>query len=254
VYSEQGYGDTIQFIRYVPMLVERGAKVILETHKSLVELFVGLKYLDDVIIRNPEPIRADFQIPIMSLPHRFSTTLNQIPADIPYLPILSTIDIDFCSESQPLIGIAWAGNPQHRHSWAANRSLNIALLEPIFEISGITWVSVQMDDRYDEVVMMGRKNLIKDMREHVENFADTAAVIEKLDLVISVDTAVAHLAGAIGKPVWNLLSFAADWRWLLDRDDSPWYPTMRLFRQTTPGDWESVVHEVSELLISKKFK
>ena len=111
-----------------------------------------------------------------------------------------------------------------------------------------------MDDRYNEVVMTGRKNLIKDMREHVKNFADTAAVIEKLDLVISVDTAVAHLAGAIGKPVWNLLSFAADWRWLLDRDDSPWYPTMRLFRQTTPGDWESVVHEVSELLISKKFK
>ena len=125
---------------------------------------------------------------------------------------------------------------------------NNPYLSKIFEISGITWVSVQMDDRYDEVVMMGRKNLIKDMREHVENFADTAAVIEKLDLVITVDTAVAHLAGAIGKPVWNLLSFAADWRWLLDRDDSPWYPTMRLFRQTTPGDWESVIRDLIELL------
>jgi ADP-heptose:LPS heptosyltransferase len=105
-----------------------------------------------------------------------------------------------------------------------------------------------MDDRYNEIALIGKKNILYDMRDKVANFADTAAVIDKLDLVITVDTAVAHLAGAIGKPVWTLLSFAADWRWLIDREDSPWYPTMKLFRQKTPGDWKGVIANVRDAL------
>ena len=119
-----------------------------------------------------------------------------------------------------------------------------------FDIPDISWVSLQVDQRHNEVANIHKK--VHDMRDQIKDFADTATVISRLDLVITVDTAVAHLAGALGTPVWNLLSFAADWRWLLDRDDCPWYPTMKLFRQKAPGDWKSVISSVRQALYSKK--
>jgi hypothetical protein len=250
--SEQGYGDTIQFSRYASMLSDRGAKVILETHKPLARLFEVMDELDQVIVRGAKPIHADFQVPIMSLPHRFGTTLDTIPAEVPYLQSLSVPIFDITSKTQTVIGIAWAGNPKHKNSWAANRSLEITSLNPLFDIPDIFWVSLQVDERHIEAASVHKKEILYDTRDQIEDFADTAAVISGLDLIITVDTAVAHLAGALGKPVWVLLSFAADWRWLLDRDDSPWYPTMKLFRQKAPGDWKSVISSVREALYSKK--
>ena len=250
--SEQGYGDTIQFSRYASMLSERGAKVLLETHKPLARLFEVMDGLDEVIVRGAKPIHADFQVPVMSLPHRFGTTLDTIPAEVPYLQVSSDPVFDFSSKSQTVIGIAWAGNPKHKNSWAANRSLEITSLNPLFDIPDISWVSLQVDQRHNEVANIHKNKNLYDMRDQIEDFADTATVIAGLDLVITVDTAVAHLAGALGKPVWILLSFAADWRWLLDRDDCPWYPTMKLFRQKAPGDWKSVISSVREALYSKK--
>jgi hypothetical protein len=233
------------------MLSDQGAKVILETHQPLVRLFEVMDHLDDVMVRGTKPIHADFQVPVMSLPHRFSTTLDTIPAEVPYLQVSSDPVFDFNSKAQFVIGIAWAGNPKHKNSWAENRSLEIHYLNPLFDIPDISWVSLQVDERYNEAASIHKKEILYDTRDQIEDFADTAAVISGLDLIITVDTAVAHLAGALGKPVWVLLSFAADWRWLLDRDDSPWYPTMRLFRQKTPGDWKSVIFCVREALFSE---
>ena len=251
IYSEQGYGDTIQFSRYASMLSDRGAKVILETHKPLARLFEVMDEFDEVIVSGTKPIRADFQVPVMSLPHRFGTTLDTIPAEVPYLQSLSVPILDITSKTQTVIGIAWAGNPKHKNSWAANRSLEITSLNPLFDIPDIFWVSLQVDERYNEAASIHKKEILYDTRDQIEDFADTAAVISGLDLIITVDTAVAHLAGALGTPVWILLSFAADWRWLLDRDDCPWYPTMKLFRQKAPGDWKSVISSVRKALYSK---
>jgi len=204
--------------------------------------------VSEVFVCGTKLITTDFQLPVMSLPNRFATTLDQIPASVPYLPSQPTSIVDVGSEARTLIGIAWAGNPKHKNSWAANRSLEATYLKPLFDLPDISWVSLQMDNRHNEATAIPKLRKLQDVRNQISDFADTAGVMANLDLVITVDTAVAHLAGALGRPVWVLLSFAADWRWLLDRDDSPWYPTMRLFRQKTPSDWKSVIASVAEAL------
>jgi hypothetical protein len=234
------------------MLSDQGAKVILETHQPLARLFEVMDHLDHVMVRGTKSIRADFQIPVLSLPQRFGTTLNTIPAEIPYLQVSPTTIFGASYQSRTVIGIAWAGNPKHKNPWAANRSLEVTCLNPLFDIPDICWVSLQVDERHNEASKINKMEHLYDVRGQIEDFADTAAVIAGLDLIITVDTAVAHLAGALGKPVWTLLSFAADWRWLLDRDDCPWYPTMRLFRQEAPGDWEGVISSVKEALYREK--
>ena len=247
VHSEQGYGDTIQFVRYVPTLANQGARVLIETHKPLTRLLGKVEGVQQVITRGRGSVAADFQVPIMSLPHRFNTTLDQIPANVPYLPVSADSVIDVDTVAKTTIGIAWAGRSTHKND--ANRSLEAALLKPLLDMPDITWVSLQIDDRQNEANLWA-KEYIRNIGDQIQDFADTATAIADMDLVISVDTAVAHLAGALGMPVWVLLPFAPDWRWLLDRDDSPWYPTMKLFRQETPGDWEGVINRVLKALPS----
>ena len=155
--------------------------------------------------------------------------------------------IDVGPVGKTIIGLAWAGRSTHKND--ANRSLEVASLKPLLDMTDIAWVSLQIDSRQNESAIWAQGS-IRDIRDQIKDFADTATAIADMDLIISVDTAVAHLAGALGKPIWVLLPFAPDWRWLLDRDDSPWYPTMKLFRQETPGDWEGVINRVLKALPS----
>ena len=173
-----------------------------------------------------------------------ATTLDNIPADVPYLPIPPGMVIDRDGNGDFIIGIAWAGRPTHKND--ANRSILPSFLKPLFELQGIDWVSLQIDERHDDAIDLGLP--IKDLRPKIDDFADTAATIVELDLVITVDTAVAHLAGGLGKDVWVMLPFVPDWRWLLDREDNPWYPSARLFRQQSPGDWDPVIRRVAKAL------
>ena len=196
------------------------------------------------------PISADFQVPIMSLPHRFNTTLDRIPANVPYVPLPPAPAINFDLVANSTIGIAWAGRSTHKND--ANRSLECTILKPLLDLTDIAWISLQIDDRHNEVTILAKENFF-DIRGQIQDFADTATAIAALDLVITVDTAVAHLAGALGKPVWILLPFAPDWRWLLEREDSSWYPTMKLFRQKMPGDWEGVINSVVKALSSSEY-
>ncbi|MBO1346773.1 MAG: tetratricopeptide repeat protein [Hormoscilla sp. GUM202] len=245
LHTEQGYGDAIQFVRYAPLVAQRGAgKVILETYRALRRLLTTVSGVQEVVVKG-EPLPAfDVQVPLMSLPHILGTTIETIPARIPYLyeekdavkysELLRT-------EGEVKVGIVWASDP--KGATASKRSCPVSLFLELSQIPGISLYSLQKEHTD---ILDGAP--IQDLRELLHDFADTAAVISQLDLVISVDTAVAHLAGALGKPVWVLLPFSPDWRWLLDRSDSPWYPTMRLFRQAKLGDWPSVFAQVKAAL------
>jgi tetratricopeptide (TPR) repeat protein len=250
LHAEQGFGDTIQFVRYVSLVAARGARVILECQPELCGLLKGMTGAERVIARG-DPLPAfDLQCPLLSLPRAFNTTLQTIPAPHLYL----TIDPERVRQwaaklSLPRkslnVGLCWAGSSTHSND--AKRSIDPARLTPL-ACDGVTFYSLQKHDESDASLDVPDKLALKDLRNQLVDFVDTAGVISNLDLVISVDTAVAHLAGALGKPVWLLLPFAADWRWLLSREDSPWYPAMRLFRQATAGDWESVLRRVTEEL------
>ncbi len=249
VYAEQGAGDTIQFVRYLPLLAQRGARVVLECPQPLVSLLQTLPGLETVIARGDALPPVDLQCALLSLPHRFQTTLDSIPASVPYLqsrgdsprlPPVRTI-----AGRQLRVGLVRAGNPAHQND--ARRSISLEVLQPLLSHTEITFYSLQPPTN---VVGHHPKtdHWPVDLSALINDYADTAALIRQLDLVISVDTSVAHLAGALGHPVWLLLPFAPDWRWLMQRDDSPWYPGMRLFRQPTAGDWSFVIKEVSESL------
>jgi len=242
VWAEQGLGDTIQFSRYLPLLAQRGARVLLEVPQALVRL---CRSLDGVrVFARGEPLPFyDAQIPLMSLPHQFGTTLSDIPATLPYLRAEQDLVADWGRRlgpaERPRIGLVWAGSPTHKDD--VNRSIAPQRLVPLLARSGVEWLSLQYGHEVTRLPL-GTTDLAAGLRD----FADTAAVICHLDLVIAVDTAVLHLAAALGRPAWGLLPFAPDWRWLLDRDDSPWYPGLRLFRQDHRGDWDGVVQRLGE--------
>lgn len=245
IHSEQGFGDTIQFIRYAALLAEKGARVILETHPPLVRLMRSAPGVDQVVARGAVLPKADFEAPILSLPHLFATTLDTIPARFPYLgppPEVSMGLGDFDSETDTNIGIVWAGRPSHKND--RNRSCPLSQFQPLGQIAEVRLFSLQAGDVGSDLT----GGQIIDLAPELEDFAATAAAIAGLDLIISVDTAVAHLAGALGKQCWLLLPFAPDWRWLLNRNDSPWYPSLRLFRQDHPGDWSGVLARVADEL------
>lgn len=244
IHSEQGFGDTLQFVRYADALKTQGAKVYLETHAPLCRLLEGMASLHGVIERgNPLP-NVDVQLPILSLPHRLGTSLESLPAETPYIPFNPGTEPDLGMAGSLNIGVAWAGRPTHKND--ANRSVSLDALKPLFGLTGTAWVSLQIDARHDDAISANLPLI--DVRSQITDFADTASAIAGLDLVITVDTAVAHLAGALGKDVWILLPFAPDWRWLLNREDSPWYPSARLFRQHSVGDWGGVVSRVATAL------
>jgi tetratricopeptide (TPR) repeat protein len=241
LHAEQGLGDTIQFIRYAPLLASRGAKVVCEVQPALLPL---LSQLEDVtIIAKGEPLPAfDLHCPLLSLPLAFGTQPETIPAAVPYLAAPAerlAVWRDRLPPEGPRAGFVWSGQPSHKND--ANRSIPLARLAALFEDPPVRCFSLQSDLRdADSDVLRSLPNLIH-LGGEFRDFADTAAVIALLDVVISVDTAVAHLAGAMGMPVVILVPHAADFRWLRSRDDSPWYPTAKLFRQPAFGDWDSVI-------------
>ena len=249
LHSEQGFGDTIQFCRYVPLVAARGARVILEVERPLQELMTTLVGATQVISKgNPLP-DFDFQCPLLSLPLAFGTRHETTPSVTPYLraPVqaLKSWQARLAPNARPRIGLVWSGKPTHKND--QNRSISLRSLIPLLDIEA-TFVSLQQDVRTDDATVLKDQSSILYFGEALKNFSDTAALISNLDLVISVDTSVAHLAGALAKPVWVLLPFVPDWRWLLDRNDSPWYPTARLFRQDDTRAWDKVIARVHAAL------
>lgn len=246
LHAEQGRGDSIQFVRYAPLLRERGARVLVQVQAELTRLFRTLAGVE-AVLANADPLPPfDLQVPLMSLPGVFGTGLDTIPATVPYLhadpAAVSTWQDRLASLPRPRIGLVWAGTPTHRNDH--NRSIAVESLRPLLAAVSAGWVSLQMGPRRADLRRLAPADTVLDLAPHLTDFAETAAALTTLDLVITVDTAVAHLAGALDRPAWVLLPFAPDWRWLRDRPDTPWYPSLRLFRQTAPGDWAGGVEAV----------
>jgi TPR repeat/Tetratricopeptide repeat len=253
IHAEQGFGDSIQFARYVPMLTEFGGKVILEIPPELHRLFSESKLAPQVIARGQPLPEFDVQCPLMSLPLMFDTSATTVPAKVPYLSpgddILSKWKRRVGSQTDRLkVGIAWSGNPAQANF--RNKSIPLAKLEGLAEVPGVDFYSLQVGPAAAELGASGRFPNVNDLTHDLHDFADTAGLMQSLDLIISIDTAVAHLAGALARPVWVLLSFVADWRFLLNRVDNPWYPTMRIFRQSKIGDWDEPVRQMIAALNS----
>jgi tetratricopeptide (TPR) repeat protein len=245
LHAEQGFGDTIQFVRYAPLLAERGARVVLEVQPQLVRLLSGMSGVETALARREPLPRFDYHCPLLSLPLALGTELPTIPAAVPYIvPPVDQIAIwrQRLPQQRPLIGVAWSGERAHDND--VNRSIGLAALAPLLDLPDVQFVSLAHDLREDDAPYLGGRADLLQIGRHFSDFADTAAAIAQLDAVISVDTSVAHLAGAMAKPLFLLLPFAADFRWLRERQDSPWYPTARLFRQQRFGDWTGAVQEV----------
>jgi Tfp pilus assembly protein PilF len=247
--SEQGHGDMIQFARYAPMLARHGAHVCLETYVEQKELMLTLEGVETVFTASEKEPTADIVTPLLSLPLVFGTNLDSIPAEVPYLHApparLARWQQRLGPRTRPRIGLAWWGS-QH----IPKRSLPIQSLLPVLALDGIELHSLQKELPSAQRDWLAARPGLIDHSAELDDFADTAAMISLLDLVITIDTSVAHLAGALGKPVWIMLQYSADWRWLLNRDDSPWYPTARLFRQQCRSDWAGVVTDVARALSS----
>jgi Flp pilus assembly protein TadD len=251
VAAAAGHGDTLQFCRYVPQVAACARMTILAVQPALVRLLSRLPGVGEIITEDGRPSSFDLWCPLMSLPHAVGTALETIPATTPYLTADPLDVADWRERLAGLaglrVGVCWAGG---RSDVVVDRRRSITLdtLVPLGEVSGVQFISLQKGPPAAQVACPPQGMELYDFTEDLHDFADAAALIDNLDLVISVDTAVAHLAGALGKPVWLLNRFDACWRWLLDRDDSPWYPTLRQFRQPTPGDWPSVISRVQGAL------
>ena len=243
LYSEQGLGDTIQFCRYVPVLQALGAKVSLAVQAPLVPLLQG-QWPDVVVADSFTDVSGfDCATPLMSLPLALGTTLESIPA-APYLHAPSA-RIASTSSGRPRVGLVWSGSAGHKND--KNRSIHVSAVEPLFELP-VDWVCLQPELRETDLAWLAEHSEVVLKKPELSDFAETARIIAGLNGVVTVDTAVAHLAGALGKPVWLLLPTGADYRWLLERNDSPWYPTARLFRQKSRGDWSGVIAEVKQAI------
>ncbi len=247
LYTEQGLGDAIQFIRFAPLISERGVSVIVQCQKELKSLFQCCKGVRQAVTYDETLPDFDVHCPLLSLPLILGITAQNIPLNIPYINVDQDIVKRWSEKlllhsSRYKIGLIWSGNPKYNADRL--RSFNLNTFTPLAVLKDVTFYSLQKGEAAKQAKdPPGEMHLI-DYTDEVYDFSDTAAIIKNLDLIISVDTSVAHLAGALGKPVWVLLPFSPDWRWMLNREDSPWYPTMRLFRQTSHGDWESVVEKV----------
>jgi tetratricopeptide (TPR) repeat protein len=247
LHSEQGLGDTIQFLRYVPLVAERARHVVLEIPRALVRMAASLP-IDNVTIVHKGRIAGgtDVHAPLLGLPRIFATRVDNIPGRVPYLmprrPLVERWARALAGDSRLKVGLVWGGNKEHRGD--RRRSIALAQLAPLLAIEGIAWHSLQVGERTAELAERPAGTLI-DLSPRLTDFAETAGAILNLDLVIAVDTAVAHLAGALARPTWIMIPFSPDWRWLLDRDDSPWYPSVRLYRQPAPDDWDSVIARIA---------
>jgi Flp pilus assembly protein TadD len=245
LWAEQGLGDTLMFIRYLPLVKALGGRVILETQTALVEVAATCQGADLVLPRESLLPPFDLQVSLMSLPWVFRTELASIPAEIPYLAVPQEVpnrqrilELLALTQDSTRIGLVWAGSPGHVRD--DERSLPATALAPLAALPGVAWFSFQLGNK--EVPPLPNLHSLAPL---LQDFADTAYALSGMDLVITVDTAVAHLAGALGIPTLLLLAFQPDYRWLLERDDSPWYPTLRLYRQPAYGDWASVIRQLA---------
>ena len=251
IHGEQGYGDVIQFCRYLPQVRALGADIILEVQQPLVPLVSTLNCPATVVAKGDVLPEIDAYCPIMSLPFVFKTTVETIPAEVPYLFSDKEKVKVWQKKLGPerlRIGLTWSGSRDHKND--LNRSIWLKELLPLTDLP-IEWHSLQKEYRQPDLEILEAHPEIRQHQDDLTDFSDAAALIECLDLVISVDTSTAHLAGALGKPVWILLPHAPDYRWMLDREDSPWYPSARLFRQSKAGDWAGVIQSVKEQVCQK---
>jgi len=245
LHSEQGMGDTLQFCRYAKLVSGLGAQVILEVPKPLVGLLAMLDGIFQVVEQGAVLPSFDFHCPLMSLPFAFKTDIQSIPSEPKYLAAPAS-KVAFWQErlglrKKPLVGLAWSGS--HLHKSDSNRS--IVLSDFVRQLpSGFQYISLQKEVRDADRATLQLRQDILHVGDEIADFTDTAALCELMDVVISVDTSVVHLSGALGKRTWVLLPFVPDWRWLLDRNDSPWYPSVKLYRQSTIGDWDTVLASV----------
>lgn len=247
VHAEQGFGDTLQFVRYIALLQQKvhPKKLVLECQPELKRLLARLSGVTQIVAGNVDRLPAfDVHIPLLSLALLFDTRLETIPQTIPYIEASDALREKWAArlagEKRKRIGVAWAGRPTHPDD--LRRSISFQTLIPLFSLEEFCFVSLQKD----ALDTQGRaESPLVDWTDELADFADTAALISQLDLVLCVDTAVAHLAGAMGKPVWLLNSFESEWRWMRERPDSAWYPGMRIFRQPESGDWGSVIRQVA---------
>ena len=250
LHAEQGLGDTIQFARYVPLLARAGTTVVLEVQPALKELFATLPGAAAVVARGEPLPPYDVHCPLGSLPLALKTGPDNIPAELPYLQADPARIAKWRPALEALPGkrvaLAWAGNPAHPND--RNRSINAELLEPLLALDGVSFVSLQRELCSGDAEWLARHPQMRLLGSELADFADSAAVVSLCDLTLAVDTALAHLAGAMARPVWVMLPFSPDWRWTLAGDVSPWYPRARLFRQPAPGDWASVIARLRDAL------
>lgn len=249
VRREQGAGDTLQFLRFVPELVRRGARVLLDVPADLAGLARSLAAGIEIVDRRSSLPPVDYYINLMSLPHRLGITLDTLPAEVPYLYPDRNLAAAWRERLQAFpgrkIGLVWAGNPKNPGDRI--RSCPLMALWPLLRIPGVSWFSLQKGDSAGQLAGLPQ-GTVTDLGPLLDDYSDTAAALQELDLLVTVDTSIAHLAGAINRPVWVLLPHTPDWRWLLGRDDSPWYPVVRLFRQTAIGDWDGVCARLKNAL------
>jgi hypothetical protein len=251
LYADEGIGDSIQFARYAPMVAERGGRVVLVVEKAVRPLLSGLNGVAECLSKSDPLPGFDYHCPISSLPLVFRTRLDTIPAAPSYLPppppdLVRAWEDRLGTHDRLRVGLVWSGNP--RHSNDRNRSVPLRTLIPLLNVDA-TFVSLQKEPRDDDRTTLA-STCIVDLTAQLANFVDTAALVSCLDLVITVDTSVAHLAAGLGRPTWILLPFTPDYRWLVDRTDSPWYPSVRLFRQAETRDYSAVIEQVSAELAS----
>lgn len=250
LHAEQGFGDTLQFVRYAPLVARQGARVVVEVQPPLKPLVAATPEMGSVVGRG-EPLPGfDLHCPLMSLPLAFGTELASIPATSPYLGVppdrLAAWQARLQRKNRHLVALAWAGSRGYSHDH--RRSLALERFAPLLALPGMHFVSVQRELGAGDAATLAAHPQIDHVGDALGDFADTGAVLSMADAVISVDTAVAHLAGALGRPLFVLLAHSPDFRWLLDRDDSPWYPSARLIRQPRPGDWDSVIGRLREAI------
>jgi len=260
IHAEQGLGDTLQFIRYAQVIKRQGATIIAAVQEPLVKLLALCPYLDQVINLHDQVPSFDYHIPLMSIARVMKTRLETIPQEMPYLfadQTLATYWKDSLAQDPHIkIGICWQGNPNYstsflRHAVAA-KSISLALFAPMAQIPGVSLYSLQRISGTDQLTLLDGSFVVHQFDDTFDvthgRFMDTAAVIKNLNLIITIDTSICHLAGGLGVPVWLMLPKPADWRWLLDRNDTPWYPSVRIFRQPKPGDWQTVINTIVQEL------
>ena len=254
IVAEQGLGDTIQFIRYAPLVARRGGRVVVSCARMLSQILATCPGVDQVIIEGDPLPEFACHAPVMSLPAILGTTLQTIPVEVPYLaadpPLVARWRDALDGIDEFKIGVVWQGNPVHTRD--RERSFRLAHLEPVARVPGVRLFSLQKNFGLDQIEAVSDRFHVTGLGHRLDDFVDTAAVMRNLDLVISADSSPAHLAGALGVPVWMPLPYISDWRWMADRDDTPWYPTMRLFRQRRFGDWDELFARLARELAAAR--